>query len=730
MYESFFQLKELPFQLGPDPKFFFESSGHKRALAYLFYGLTKREGFLVLTGDVGTGKTTLVSALLAELAKKDIVAGRVLSSKLSASDMLRMVAASFGLPHEGLNKATLLTNLERHLRDLRAEGKRALLVVDEVQNTPRSALEELRMLSNLQHEDRSLLQIFLFGQHEFRDTLKASGMEQFRQRIVAAYHLGPLKPDEARGYIEHRLTVAGWEGDPRFTDDACAAVYRFSGGVPRRINTLCDRVLLFACVDERHVVDEEVVTQVMEELRGESFLFDLSPQPEAEAVPQPTEPGENSDGGGEEGPLDALRKSKRDMRNAGPAVPPKEPAAPANPRPAQDSQVLQRPLEPASGILCVAGGRVNMLKMASVVEALRAEPNPYPVKLVYTGQTNSRGTAGAFYRELDIPAPDICLGVEPATQAVRTAETMRRFEPLLIHENPAALLVVGDANATIGCSMVAAEHAVPIIHVEAGLRSFDHGAPLEVNRVLTDQLADLLFTTELRARDHLLREGVDPSKIHFVGGMMIDILRRNLGRAVPPAETLASHVQPALLQATEKGYALLMLNSVNNTDDPQQLETLLRVLGDISEELPVVFPIHPRIRDRVEHAGLWVLLNSDYIHCLPPLGHLQLLGLLADARVVLTDCGEMEEATTALQVPCVTLRDSTERSATVDSGTNRLCGSDPMKIIDAVSDVLSGDVSAHGMPDLWDGKAATRIRQVLDASLDEGRFQALRVTVH
>jgi len=279
MYESFYKLTTRPFQLSPDPKFFYGSPSHKRAMSYLRYGLTQGEGFIVITGDIGTGKTMLVNTLFNDLSKENVVAAQLVTTQLEADDTLRMVAASFGLAHEGLDKATILKNLETFMTSRMRQGKRVLLLVDEAQNLPPRSLEELRMLSNFQLGGRVLFQSFLLGQVEFRNTIQAKGLEQLRQRVIAAYHLEALDEEQTRGYIEHRLRTAGWAGDPKFTDAAYADIYKYSGGVPRRINTLCDRLLLFGVLEEIHEFDADKVNTVVEELKKETSGDDFIATP-------------------------------------------------------------------------------------------------------------------------------------------------------------------------------------------------------------------------------------------------------------------------------------------------------------------------------------------------------------------------------------------------------------------------------------------------------------------
>ncbi|WP_313167718.1 XrtA/PEP-CTERM system-associated ATPase [Massilia oculi] len=281
MYESYYGLSAKPFQLRPDPHFFFGSKGHKRAMAYLDYGLSQGEGFIVITGEVGAGKTTLVRNLLGRIPLDQIVAAHIVNTSLDPEDTLRMVVSAFGLPYEGASKAELLNRLEQFLRSVDRQGKRALLVIDEAQNLNARTVEELRMLSNFQTDDRSLLQTFLLGQPEFRATLHSPTMQQLRQRVIASYHLGPMDAQETRAYVEHRLATVGWKGDPSFDDAAHAAIYAYSGGIPRKTNTLMDRVLLMGYLEELHGFTgahiEEVVRDISDEFQAPEGLGEPEP---------------------------------------------------------------------------------------------------------------------------------------------------------------------------------------------------------------------------------------------------------------------------------------------------------------------------------------------------------------------------------------------------------------------------------------------------------------------
>ncbi|SCY25540.1 XrtA/PEP-CTERM system-associated ATPase [Nitrosospira sp. Nsp13] len=272
MYASYYGFRVKPFQLRPDPSFFFGSRGHKRAMAYLEYGLSQGEGFIVITGEVGAGKTTLVRNLFRTLESENILAAQIVNTHLDSDDTLRMVAAAFGLPYENSGKASLLIGLEEFFRKCDQQGKRALLVVDEAQNLSPRTVEELRMLSNFQTDDKPLLQTFLLGQPEFRRTLLSGDMQQLRQRVTATYHLGPMDLSETQSYIEHRLSTAGWSGDPSFDESAFAAIYDYTGGIPRKINTLCDRLLLMGCLEKLHGFGGSEVDEVIRDIQQE---FDM-----------------------------------------------------------------------------------------------------------------------------------------------------------------------------------------------------------------------------------------------------------------------------------------------------------------------------------------------------------------------------------------------------------------------------------------------------------------------
>ncbi len=360
-------------------------------------------------------------------------------------------------------------------------------------------------------------------------------------------------------------------------------------------------------------------------------------------------------------------------------------------------------------LVCVVGARPNFMKIAPIYKALALRRSIEPF-LVHTGQHYDEAMKETFFRQLSIPEPEVDLGVGSGSHAFQTAQIMQRFEPVLDEAAPFAVLVVGDVNSTIACALVAAKKQVPVIHVEAGLRSFDRTMPEEINRVLTDQLSELLFTTERSANDNLLREGIEASKIHFVGNVMIDALFGHLTQALPPQETLARF---GYRLASE--YGVLTLHRPANVDEPKVLKRVLEVLSRISRKLPLVFPCHPRTFKMIEQFGLQGRLAEAEILVTPPLGYLEMLGLIRSAKLVLTDSGGLQEETTALGVPCLTLRENTERPVTVSEGTNTVVGTDPDRIQESVEEILTTGGKRGRIPALWDGRAAERIVQVIEA---------------
>ena len=366
-------------------------------------------------------------------------------------------------------------------------------------------------------------------------------------------------------------------------------------------------------------------------------------------------------------------------------------------------------LRPSGPLTCVVGARPNYMKMAPLIRAFAKQEGLPGVVLVHTGQHYDVAMNERLFADLALPAPDINLEVGSATHAVQTAEIMRRFEPVVDELKPSCVIVVGDVNSTLACSLVASKKRTPVAHVEAGLRSYDREMPEEINRVLTDQIADILYTTEQEAAANLAREGIDAARVQFVGNVMIDSLLQHRARAVAPAETLARAGADAAIAERAAGFGVVTLHRPSNVDSLDALAEALAVLRDVAARLPLVWPVHPRARANIERFGFAAMLASARITMLEPQGYLEMLGLLANARLVLTDSGGIQEESTALSVPCLTMRENTERPITVTEGTNTLVGRDRARAVECVDEILRTGGKRGRVPQLWDGHAAARI---------------------
>jgi UDP-N-acetylglucosamine 2-epimerase (non-hydrolysing) len=360
---------------------------------------------------------------------------------------------------------------------------------------------------------------------------------------------------------------------------------------------------------------------------------------------------------------------------------------------------------PVLKIMLVVGARPNFMKAAPLVERIRHYRDSLEPILVHTGQHYDQKLSGLFFDELGLPKPNLYMGVGSGSHAAQTARIMVEFENIILEDPPHLVVVLGDVNSTIACALVAAKCHIPVAHVEAGLRSFEMSMPEEINRVLTDRISDYLFITESSAYQNLKNEGYDDNKIFFVGNVMIDSLLAHRKKA-------ESRGVLGDLKLESKGYALLTLHRPANVDNIESLTDLISAMAAISEKVPVVFPCHPRTRINIDNFGLSDYFKPGKIRLIEPLGYLDFLKMESEALMVLTDSGGIQEETTILNVPCLTLRTSTERPVTITEGTNILVGPFPEKIIAEAGKILSGDAKIGRIPKYWDGKAAERIVDV------------------
>ncbi|MER3424402.1 MAG: UDP-N-acetylglucosamine 2-epimerase (non-hydrolyzing) [Nitrospiraceae bacterium] len=378
-------------------------------------------------------------------------------------------------------------------------------------------------------------------------------------------------------------------------------------------------------------------------------------------------------------------------------------------------------------IICVVGARPNFVKAAPLVEALHSRPWA-SVFLVHTGQHYDRRMSELFFEDLGLPRPHLDLQVGSGPHGEQTGQIMVRLEPVLKHERPDLVMVFGDVNSTVAAALCAAKLGIAVAHVEAGLRSFDRSMPEELNRIVTDHLSDYLFTTERSGAENLRREGVPYDKIFFVGNVMVDTLLKHRDRAAQLRMCRRFGFAP-------RSYGILTLHRPSNVDEPRTLAGILEAIRELAKELPILFPCHVRTRQRLNAvmSAEFSVLSSEHsvfkarrsalrtqhftrgrVEILDPLGYLEFLSLMSDARLVLTDSGGIQEETTVLGIPCLTLRDSTERPSTIEQGSNILVGNSPARILEAACRILRGDCSLGRVPKFWDGQAAKRIVEILE----------------
>ena len=364
-------------------------------------------------------------------------------------------------------------------------------------------------------------------------------------------------------------------------------------------------------------------------------------------------------------------------------------------------------------VLHIVGARPNFMKAAPIHKAI-AERGQLAQVLVHTGQHYDVKMSDVFFTDLGMPAPDVYLGIGSASHAEQTARTMMELEKVFLREKPDLVSVVGDVNSTLAGALVASKMGIRIAHVEAGLRSFDRGMPEEINRILTDRISDLLLTPSPDADANLLKEGIEAARIHLVGNVMIDSLLASKARA----EQLTLLADMGL---TPRGYAVCTLHRASNVDDPKVLSGLLSALAHVSARVPVIFPVHPRTRKMLADHGLsGILERSPGLRLVDPMGYLEFLALTSQARLILTDSGGLQEESTALGVPCLTLRENTERPITVEQGTNLVVGTDPVRISEEADRALDGKGKQGRVPALWDGHTAERIAALYERVLDAG----------
>ena len=631
MYETHFGLSGSPFQLNPDPAFYFDSRGHANALAYLRFGVHQGEGFIVVTGDIGAGKTTLVKTLLAGLDGEQVVAAQIVSTQLEAGDLLRSIIAAFGIVPSGQSKAHLIATIEAFLTALATTGRRALLIVDEAQNLNQQAIEEMRMLSNFMLGSHALLQSFLVGQPDLRRLLGSPAMEQFRQRVIASCHLGPLEAPETRAYIEHRLHRVGWQDVPHFDEDGFAEIHRWSEGVPRRVNLLCNRLLLATYLGNGGTITRSQVEQVARELRAE---VSEAPPVAAQKPVVPTPPPR------EEQPKPVLPVTVD--------VPP----SPVR-RSRADAGRLHDPL------LCVVDSPMAYAKAIALASRLAEHSDLPPMVVVTPGAPSGVALDAELLRCLVPPALEVHLNVGAGRYAKVVARLAPRFDELLDELRPSAVLSFGSSDAAMTCALITHKRGVPLIRLEAGRHHDTPAATL--NAALIDGCADVLYSADLAPGPLDSAE-----QVGGIGSAVNVLLQVLLPYAGSPDTVLERLGVAAASRPAGRAYALatLQLSPQNSERERHDVVTLL---CELAGALPTVWLASRQSMSLIDVFDLHHLLRDAGVVTVSKGGYLASVGLLAKAAcVVAGDDGRLLQEAAALGVRSVMLHADTHAPRTGD----------------------------------------------------------------
>ena len=620
MYESYFGFTGAPFSLNPDPSFFFGSKGHSNALSYLKFGVYQGEGFVVVTGDIGAGKTTLVRTLLSELDQDKIVAAQIVSTQLEAGDSLRSVALAFGIAPKNLSKAELIATIEAFLTLLVTQRKRALLIVDEAQNLHREAVEELRMLSNFQLGNQALLQSFLVGQPELRVLLTSKPMEQFRQRVIASCHLGPMDEAETRGYIEHRLHQVGWNGNPVLEPETFSRIFHWSSGIPRRVNLLCNRVLLSTYLSARKCIDGASVDAIGVEVRsevGDAALNPTSPGPRSAVAPFP-------------------------QSGAGTYAVPRMP-----------ERLVIREHQVAGPLMCVAAGPLEEVRFAPLMQALRGYGTIPECVLVRLGDAARFAVNDSFFSALGLDPPVLGLEIVESNAANRMAEVIRQFAQTMEDHRPSAVVVIGASDSALACSLVASKKGCTIVHIEAGVRAA-LASNDALNALLIDRVAQRLYAARMSDYLNLIREGVSETHVQHGGSLLADALGAATSIAKPVQEVVLRDLDGQRPKRLTEAYGLVRLDDSVMRGDAESITGLLSSLQEISREALLVWPLGRAAVARLKVLGnLGSVATHERIACVEPLTYLEEIALLKGASFAVTDEPDVQTQAALLQVRCL-----------------------------------------------------------------------------
>jgi general secretion pathway protein A len=690
MYESHFGLTGSPFQLNPDPTFYFDSQGHRNVLSYLRYGVHQGEGFIVVTGEVGAGKTTLVRTLLDGIDSDEVVAAQVLNTQLESGELLQSILTSFGVPNQSTSKAQVLALLEAFLTEVAAQGRRALLIVDEAQNLGAEAIEELRMLSNFQLGNHALLQSFLVGQPELRRQLESRQMEQLRQRVIASCHLGPLTCEESQAYVEHRLRHVGWTSNPSFDDDAFKVIYEHTGGIPRKVNLLCNRLLLAAFLSEVTQITAQLVDTTATELARET----------GGARPVVAEA---------RSPLVSPLVARREVNVSSWDEP--------EPRAARQSaiQIVPRAHADAAGLLnpllCIAGSPLDYLKLATLAKALQSDATLPPLVVVNPGAAETLQVDQLPQDLVDAVAIEMHLGAVHMPMADRIAAVTLGFGELLDRLSPCAVMSSSSGDEVLPCVYLAGKRGIPVARLGAGQRRDMQTLTCDMNAVLIDRMSAVLYTPMLKTHYTLYREGIASDRMVCVGNLLSDGLHHALSEMQPVSEILKSMgLSREQMRRALRGFAFVSAQVEDGDIAAADLPKIARVARDLGKETLVVWPVSDATAQAIAGGKADALLQRSGVVLIPTTGYAAQLGLIRGATCLISGPGwALVEEADCLDIPSIVLYPGGEVPAGSPGGVIAKIPCDSVACIRALHEILERGRADDEVVDDSGGAAATRL---------------------
>jgi len=691
MYEAHFGMTGLPFQLSPDPNFYFDSRSHHGPLTEMRAVLGRSSGFIVISGEIGAGKTTLVRALIDGLDPTRVEVAQLVSTQLDADQLVSAAAIAFGIPVDAARPQAHAAGLLNFLLKASRQARAVLLVIDEAQHVDEAGLH--RLLALLKYGGRRIsLQVCLTGQPELRDAISRPGLAPVRQQVLLSCHVGPIALEETGAYIEHRLRKVGWSGTPRFEPGAFDEIHRSSRGIPRRVNVLCNRLLMSRFLESEATVDGATVARVACELDAELGSTEGLPFVWVHAalshVPSK--------------PFNGARRPKVAGRLRS-----------------------QRPL------LCVAASDGDHARVAALLRACEGRADPPDARLVRIQDDDAFARTAPLFEGLRVDRPAIVLGQDAGVEEGSSEALMKAFEPVVLRTRPRGVVVFEGSAAALACGRVADAFGIPLIHVGAGARDVNTSTDARDPRRQTDAMAELLYTSDAEASRTLAAEGVPPERVHCVGNLLIDAVqlavRESVGSTV--MRRWSPRVEPVF--PGRDVYALVVVGHRRNVGQRQALVEVLAILSDLARDIALVWPIHSALMSQIERYRLDGFFNAAGVCQLPPQPFVDQVALVRNATCVVTDSWDLQDQATALSVPCITIGVVPARAITVSLGSNRAAAGDRTLAARLLCDCLFNGGKRGRVPALWDGKTGARISSYLAAWLlarNAGRREGTGIT--